>query len=511
MTPPLFDVLIIGSGPAGVSAAFPLVQAGLSVAMVDGANDGKRSNVQQTSNRIIDSFGSDYSSLVPFDERSPKQRLHRSSQLSADYNKQTKLRTQEFKATGAITRGGLSTLWGAYATEFDDEDLKEYPFNAMDLRESYTSIAQRIGISGTHDDALDEFHGLHTPLQPPPLIHPTAALLLDKFKAAPKKTSLTLGLARNAILTRTQNDRQACVLCKGCLWPCPNDSIYSSLHDLVQLKKFTNFTLIDNFYVDRLQKNLNNWQATALSQSIQAKRIFLAAGTISTTNILLKTLQLPKTSLSLLSNPVVIMPFLMPRAMLKPSPLNGYSLAQLGLKMDLGSRKYLAGAVYCLDGIPLDFMSANLPFSLATSAHISSWVSNSIILVTAYFDGATSDNKISTDARGLNITGGLSSDFETQSKIALMKLRRAFYKLGAVPLPGTKVASPGVDNHLAGTCPMGGSGPLATDSLGQLLALKGVHVVDGASLPTLPAKHLTFSIMANADRISKKVLMLEAF
>ena len=31
-----FDVIIIGSGPAGVSAAFPLVEAGLRVLMVDG-------------------------------------------------------------------------------------------------------------------------------------------------------------------------------------------------------------------------------------------------------------------------------------------------------------------------------------------------------------------------------------------------------------------------------------------------------------------------------------------
>lgn len=31
-----FDVIIIGSGPAGVSAAFPLLEAGLNVLMIDG-------------------------------------------------------------------------------------------------------------------------------------------------------------------------------------------------------------------------------------------------------------------------------------------------------------------------------------------------------------------------------------------------------------------------------------------------------------------------------------------
>ncbi|MGA2128891.1 MAG: FAD-dependent oxidoreductase, partial [Xanthobacteraceae bacterium] len=31
------DIVIIGSGPAGVSAAFPLVETGLRVLMIDGA------------------------------------------------------------------------------------------------------------------------------------------------------------------------------------------------------------------------------------------------------------------------------------------------------------------------------------------------------------------------------------------------------------------------------------------------------------------------------------------
>ena len=35
---PEFDVIIVGSGPAGTSAAYPLVQAGLRVLMVDAAS-----------------------------------------------------------------------------------------------------------------------------------------------------------------------------------------------------------------------------------------------------------------------------------------------------------------------------------------------------------------------------------------------------------------------------------------------------------------------------------------
>ena len=31
-----FDVIVVGSGPAGVSAAYPLIKAGLKVAIIDG-------------------------------------------------------------------------------------------------------------------------------------------------------------------------------------------------------------------------------------------------------------------------------------------------------------------------------------------------------------------------------------------------------------------------------------------------------------------------------------------
>jgi choline dehydrogenase-like flavoprotein len=33
--------------------------------------------------------------------------------------------------------------------------------------------------------------------------------------------------------------------------------------------------------------------------------------------------------------------------------------------------------------------------------------------------------------------------------------------------------------------------------------LPGVHVVDGAALSDLPARHCTLTIMANADRIAR--------
>jgi hypothetical protein len=38
---------------------------------------------------------------------------------------------------------------------------------------------------------------------------------------------------------------------------------------------------------------------------------------------------------------------------------------------------------------------------------------------------------------------------------------------------------------------------------GQIAGLPGIYAVDGASLPLLPAKAHTLTVMANADRIAR--------
>jgi choline dehydrogenase-like flavoprotein len=76
--------------------------------------------------------------------------------------------------------------------------------------------------------------------------------------------------------------------------------------------------------------------------------------------------------------------------------------------------------------------------------------------------------------------------------------------LGAYAVPGSlTLAAPGADAHAAGTLPMGGAGPAGTDLAGAVAGLPGVHVVDGAALSDLPARHCTLTIMANADRIAR--------
>jgi len=64
----------------------------------------------------------------------------------------------------------------------------------------------------------------------------------------------------------------------------------------------------------------------------------------------------------------------------------------------------------------------------------------------------------------------------------------------------------GADLHYASTLPIR-KHPTAYECKlsGQIDSLPGLYLVDGASLPKLPAKAHTLTIMANADRIARAI------
>jgi hypothetical protein len=81
------------------------------------------------------------------------------------------------------------------------------------------------------------------------------------------------------------------------------------------------------------------------------------------------------------------------------------------------------------------------------------------------------------------------------------RLRRIFLRLGCVPLRTIRPGH-GANIHYAGTFPMAPSGgELTCDSNGRLRATRAVHLADGSLFPWLPAKGLTFTLMAHANRV----------
>ena len=491
------DVIVIGSGPAGVSAAWPLVEAGRKVLMLDGA--GADDPVADGPARVL---GPELEGLSVEDGLSPKLRAPEARLALAGFQQAHGVEADNFLPVGSLARGGLSRVWGAFAAEFDAADLKDWPIGQSDLAPSYRRVTQRIGVSGTTEDATGVKLGVSGPLQPPLHLGAASQLLLNAYRG---DGPLLLGRARNALISRALDARAPCDLRGGCLWGCPLGAIYDARSDLTRLALATNFHLAEKAEVIRLEKQEAGWRVfTADGRSFSAAKVVLAAGTLGSTRLVAPHLPvLPEWRL--LSNPVVAAPLLMPRALMAAAKAS-HDLAQLAFFLPFGAGDaYVSGAVYETIGLPATSFASQLPLGRRAGEAVFRFLSPALLVAVNYFAGAFSSNRIAFErATGkLKVTGGFAPGFANLADQVSRDLSRRWRSLGAVPLARGQLAMPGTDAHFAGTLPMGGAGANGTNALGELKGLEGLHVVDGAVLPSLPSKHATLTIMANADRIGR--------
>jgi choline dehydrogenase-like flavoprotein len=503
------DVIVIGSGPAGVSVAFPLVEAGLRVLMIDGAGpEGKINRPQSKPWQKI--LGPDLEALLPEDGLTPKLRGPVSRRIVGKFQRAGHVRGEGFVATGAYARGGLSQLWGGFACEFGPEDLATWPFPIDDLRPSYKTVTERIGISGSTTDDLAEFYGSSGLLLPSLPLGPTAAQVFRRYKPGQHAPEFALGAARNAILTIDRGNRKACNLGLDCLWGCERGAVYDARFDLEALQRHSCFHLRDDALAIKLSSCRGGWEvSTADGRKLRAPRTALAAGTLSTIALALPLLSNVPSELRLLNSPALAMPLLLPGRLGRARPRQGFSLAQLGYRLSSssGGSDYVTGGVYELASLPPSSFVTRLPLSYPAGIVLFTMMAPALLVATGYFHSDYSNNRLRWERRGdrcvVVVRGGVNTSLAEKTTDVTRRLTRIWRKLGAWTLPGTALAAPGTDVHIGGPFAMGLDLPHGTSINGELHAAPGVFIVDGAAFPSMPPKYPTLTIMANADRIGR--------
>ena len=493
MTPP--QVVIIGSGPAGISAAVPLLAQGIRVMMLDASQDtaappsptGDIAAFRRDPARWRTQFGPDLAGLAPQGDQSPKLATPLARHTTAHFAAATALDAHGFTAIGSLGQGGLSAIWGGVAAQLDATDLAEWPFPAADLAPSYADVMARIGVSGDDGPALSPAmaaiaHTSHGHIHP----------------------GVTLRRAVNAVAMQDRDGRQSCASCGLCLWGCARGSVYSAAHDLPGLRAMPVFDYRPNHRVTRLTAIDDGIAVEGPGFRIEARHLILAAGTIATTALLARHLGQHDTPIRLLTNPVAACAFVIPRLIGTALPGRSFALAQMTHTVAIGGGQIVAGALYGADTLPAREIANRLPFSRPVALRLARALAPALLLATLYLPGRWSANVMRVGADGLTIEGGRAPGATRALRRAAQRLGSAMRRLGAFPLPGSFAASPpGADAHYAGTIPMGGAGPMRTNQVGELTGAPGIYVVDGAALPMLPARHCTLTIMANADRIGR--------
>ena len=523
MTPD-FDVIIVGSGPAGVSAAFPLVEAGLRVLMVDG---GQKPGIEPPAAEFLSAranepeqwkwmVGENFHALNMRDAVSPKLRAPPHAYAFEGFGRSNKIVGQDFITVGSLATGGLSNSWGCGVAHFSASELAAFPFPAAELELSYATVSRRMGISGRANDDLSGYFGLDNFLQPPIPMDALHTSMSQRYEGQRKKLhaqGFRLGRSRVAALSQDMAGRQACNLSGSCLWGCQRRSLYSAIDDLPALRKHENFREFSGFVVDALTRSDDIWRVGGTNmtdntqQFITANRVILAAGTLATTRIVLKALNHQR-PVPLLSCPTAAFLLWLPRQLGAPR-MPGFGLGQLSFTMALQNNITAFGSMFATTGIPISEFVRHVPLTRRYGIDLLRGLLSSCVVGNIFLPGHLTAAQASLSEDGsLSISGNYEDVVKPLMAEANSKLRKACWSLGAMLLPGSfTVGRPGGDIHYAGTLPMQRSPTVGeTSAVGEVLGVNGVYVVDGACLPVLPEKSHTLTIMANSDRIGRTIV-----
>ena len=301
---PVYDVVIVGSGAAGGTAAKVLVEAGCNVALLE-AGPLRRNYV-------------DFAYHEPFPFEDPHRGL-KSKPKSEEFKRRyafgpnayapwanpdepyTTPKDLPYEWMRARNVGGRTMFWGRFANRFNEADFRghardghglDWPIEYKDLAPYYDKAEIFMGVCGAkenHPDFPDSDH----------FLPPVALKCSDvAIKRAAEKAALRAIRVRRAMLTRPYNGYARCHYCAGCDSGCETHSFYNSAFRQIEplMKKYPKtFTLITNAMARSVGVNEGGLasgvtyvdKATGQERAIKARVVALGCGTLETTRLML--------------------------------------------------------------------------------------------------------------------------------------------------------------------------------------------------------------------------------
>jgi choline dehydrogenase-like flavoprotein len=424
----------------------------------------------------------------------------------------------------SFAQGGLAQAWTAGCYPFNADEIQDFPFAYADLAPHYDEVARRIGITGAVDD-LARFMPVHDHLLPPLRLDQHSERLLRTYERRRERVhrlGAYVGRTRVATLSQPLGSRQPCTYLGRCLWGCPHGALYTPSQTLQECRRCSGFEYVSGVEVTHFDvgpgSRVRSVVARALADGREhvfpAERLALAAGALVSTKIFLTSVlrntgarvRLP----GLMDNRQILVPFVNLGLIGKPFSPESYQYHLLGMGLEAGGpRDYVHAQITTLKTALVHPIIQNLPFDLSTSTWVMRAMHAALGIVNVNLRDTRRDDsyvELEEDDVAPRLRIHYAPDAGEPARIAdaMRRVRQALLALGCLVPPGMAHVRPmGASVHYAGTLPMTRvAAPLTTTEHCQSRDFENVFLVDGATFPFLPAKNLTFTLMANAVRVA---------
>jgi hypothetical protein len=301
-----------------------------------------------------------------------------------------------------------------------------------------------------------------------------------------------------------------------------DQSVYRPWMTVDQLRSHPRFQYVDRSFVTRFQEEEDwvNLEAidigTGLLRSHRARRLVLAAGTLGTARIVLRSQGDPGRTLPLLCNPYSYVPCLQPAMVGKAMSPRKLGLAQLSLFHDPDGTNsdVVMASIYTYRSLMLFRILPQAPIDFVDARILMRYLLPGITIVGIHHPERPGPGRLLRLDKDAGSPTGDRLHVEyvlTEAELRRIAGRdriitRALRGLGSWAI---KKIQPGMGAsiHYAGTLPFASDGrPFSLGSDGRLAGTRAVVVADGSGFRYLPAKGLTLSLMANAHVVAAAAL-----
>jgi len=438
-----------------------------------------------------------------------------------------RLQTDGFTPLTSFAAGGLAESWTGGSYAFDDTDLADFPFTHADIAPHYGEVAERIGVAGEEDDVG---FTTHDNLAIPTALDVSSGALMERYQRRRDKLrakhAVRFGRSRQAVLTAPRGEREACRSCGRCLWGCPNGAFYTPSMTLRECMGFDAFDYRPGYFVSHFERDGEGGLSAALAYPVaggaterfSADAYVLAAGAINSSNLVLRTHYKATGEIvrleGLMDNRQVLAPFFNWTMLGKAYEPDSYQYHQLAFGLPQAApRHYVHGQVTTMKTASAHPVVQSLPLDIKTAAHVFRALRSGLGVANInYADTRRPGNFLSLVEDGgewpaLMARYRPAAGEDAEIRETMGKVGKFFARLGAPFVPGMAHVRPvGAGVHYGGTLPMSAERrEWAVSPVGQSWDYANLFVADGASFPFMPAKNLTFTLMANSTRIASAI------